>query len=163
MQRPLNTKTGPGASDVQNGSQRRRCRTTLTASALQSVSPSGGDRAVCGRAVHPAQSGVADGKEGFIAYFEEAGRDYPVCRRLWRRLPKMGPSPPRTAQRTAASARRDAVGVIYPDLPRLTRLNLPPINAADYLISWQRLLGSLGKGIGGCALRPQLDRGPPCS
>jgi len=69
----------------------------------------------------------------------------------------------RTARRTAASARRDAVGVIYPDLPRLTKLNLPPINAADYLISWQRLLGSLGKGIGGCALRPQLDRGPPRS
>src|ERR1700747_1199888 len=33
-----------------------------------------------------------------------------------------------------ASARRDAVGPIYPDLPHLTRFNSRPINAEGYFL-----------------------------
>jgi hypothetical protein len=55
---------------------------------------------------------------------------------------KDGTTPPSTARQTAASARRDAVGAIYPDLPRLTRLNSHPINEDSYLINW-RWLGLL--------------------
>src|ERR1700692_4467795 len=51
-----------------------------------------------------------------------------------------------------ASARRDEVGVIYPNLPWLTRLNSHPINADRYLIDWRGLLGPFKNGIGGCAL-----------
>ena len=49
----------------------------------------------------------------------------------------------------------------YPDLRWLIRFNSYPINADRYLIGGRGLLGSLEKGIGGCALLPQLDRGPP--
>jgi len=62
-----------------------------------------------------------------------------------------------------ASARRDEVGVIYPNLPWLTRLNSHPINADRYLIDWRGLLGPFKNGIGGCALLPQLDRLSPRS
>jgi hypothetical protein len=62
-----------------------------------------------------------------------------------------------------ASARRDEVGVIYPNLPWLTRLNSHPINADRYLIDWRGLLGPFKNGIGGCALLPQLDRVSPRS
>ena len=47
--------------------------------------------------------------------------------------------------------------MIYPILPWLTILYSHPINGGRYLISWRGLLGSLGKGIGGCAL-PVLVR-----
>jgi hypothetical protein len=40
-----------------------------------------------------------------------------------------------------ASARRDEVGVIHPNLPWLTRLNSHPINADRYPIDWRGLLG----------------------
>jgi hypothetical protein len=46
----------------------------------------------------------------------------------------MGPLPPSTARQIAASARWYTVGVIYLDLPRLTRFNSHPINADGYLI-----------------------------
>ena len=59
-----------------------------------------------------------------------------------------------------ATARQGAAGVIYPDLLRLTRLNSHPINADRYRIGWEGLLGPSRKGIGRCALPPQLDRGP---
>jgi hypothetical protein len=51
--------------------------------------------------------------------------------------------------------------MIYLDLPWLTKFNSQSINADRYLIGWRGLLGSVEKGIGGCALLPQLDRGPP--
>jgi hypothetical protein len=41
---------------------------------------------------------------------------------------------------------RIEVGMIYPDLPRLTRLNSPPINADGYLDGW-RASALFGKGI----------------
>jgi len=46
-----------------------------------------------------------------------------------------------------ASARRDEVGVIYPNLPWLTRLNSHPINADRYLIDWRGLLGPFKTGL----------------
>jgi hypothetical protein len=42
---------------------------------------------------------------------------------------------------------RIEVGVIYPDLPRLTRLNSPPINADGYPIGLAKAFGLFGKRI----------------
>jgi hypothetical protein len=56
---------------------------------------------------------------------------------------------PKNKRSLRASARRDALGVIYPDLPRLTRFNSHPINADGYLIGWRGLLGSFETEIGG--------------